>query len=493
MKPLKILLFFVSIFLLLLAISLYFPEKGIKISKNFKLKFFTAKDIFSEKRVRYADISDIINRNELLTDSIISELVEEPAESQTEKSDTLRANADSLIKSIHKIEYPDNDPAVLFTIFKALKGISGSARLIRIMHYGDSQIEGDRMTSLIRNRLQNKFGGSGIGLVPASQLYEYRFSMIQESSDGWYRYTVYGDRDTTIIHNRYGALGSFCRFSPYETDSLAADTSNYTAWVSFKKSRYSYENTREFVQCRILYGYNKVPFIYEIYQDDLLTDADIIEPAQKLNVLKWIFESPQSAITIKFKGSDSPEIYGIALDNMHGVAVDNIAMRGCSGTIFTKIDRELLKEMYKILNVKLIILQFGGNVVPYIAENTRNYEKWFYSQLRRIKQVSPGVSIIVIGVADMSVKEKDKYVTYPNLDKVRKALKNATFRGEAAYWDMYEAMGGKNSMPSWVFAQPPLASKDFVHFNPKGAKIIAQMFYNSFIYEYNKFEKTGFK
>ncbi len=493
MKPLKILLFFLSVFLLLLAIALYFPEKGIKISRNFRLKFFTSEDIFSKKTVRYADISDIINKNELLTDSMIYELAENPGSNPSAGFDTIRANADSLIKSILKFEYPDNNPEALSSIFKALKGLSGSEKLIRIMHYGDSQIEGDRMTSLIRNKLQNRFGGSGIGLVPASQLYDYRFSMIQESSDSWYRYTVYGERDTTISHSRYGALGSFCRFSPYETKGLAADTSNYSAWISFEKSKYSFSNTREFNQCRIFYGYNSTPFIYEIYLNDVLTDADIVGPARKLNVLKWIFEEPQSAIKVKFRGSNSPDIYGIALDNTYGVAIDNIAMRGCSGTVFTKIDMELLQQMYKLLNVKLIILQFGGNVVPYIAENTKDYEKWFYSQLTRIRQVCPGVSIIVIGVADMSVKDKDKYVTYPNLDKVRKALKNATFRGGAAYWDMYMAMGGKNSMPSWVFAEPPLASKDFVHFNPKGARIIAQMFYNSFIYEYNRFEKSGLK
>jgi hypothetical protein len=61
-------------------------------------------------------------------------------------------------------------------------------------------------------------------------------------------------------------------------------------------------------------------------------------------------------------------------------------------------------------------------------------------------------------------------------------------RADAVYWDMFEAMGGRNSMPSWVFADPPLASSDFVHFNVRGSKIIAQMFYNSLIYEYNLYK-----
>jgi hypothetical protein len=89
----------------------------------------------------------------------------------------------------------------------------------------------------------------------------------------------------------------------------------------------------------------------------------------------------------------------------------------------------------------------------------------------------------------MSVKDRNRYISNPNVEKVRDALKIAAFKSGAAFWDMYKAMGGNNSMPSWVFADPPLASDDFVHFNPRGAKTIAQMFYNAFILEYHRFEK----
>jgi hypothetical protein len=40
-------------------------------------------------------------------------------------------------------------------------------------------------------------------------------------------------------------------------------------------------------------------------------------------------------------------------------------------------------------------------------------------------------------------------------------------------------------MPSWVFANPPLASSDYVHFNERGARVLAEMFYNAFIHDYN--------
>ena len=170
-----------------------------------------------------------------------------------------------------------------------------------------------------------------------------------------------------------------------------------------------------------------------------------------------------------------------------GIAVDNIAMRGCAGLVFTAINRDLLERMIDTLNVRMLILQFGGNVVPYMTDNYDYYGRWFLSQLRRLKQISPDMPIIVIGVSDMSIKEKDRFITYPNLLQIRDALKDATLKAGCAYWDMYEAMGGYNSMPSWVNAQPALATHDFVHFNERGARVIAEMFYNAFIYELEKY------
>ena len=99
----------------------------------------------------------------------------------------------------------------------------------------------------------------------------------------------------------------------------------------------------------------------------------------------------------------------------------------------------------------------------------------------------PGLSILVIGVSDVSRNGENGYESYPNIEKIRDAQKKAAFDAGCSFWDCFEAMGGKNSMPSWVFANPPLAQKDFVHFNPVGAKIIGEMFYRSFIFEYERY------
>jgi lysophospholipase L1-like esterase len=198
-------------------------------------------------------------------------------------------------------------------------------------------------------------------------------------------------------------------------------------------------------------------------------------------------------VVLKFSGWDSPDVYGIELAENRGVIVDNIALRGSSGTIFTQTDFKQSTKMYSDLNPGLFILQFGGNVMPYIKDQKAidSYGRWFASQIKRIKQSCPNTAVIVIGPSDMSTKIKDNYVTYELLPAVVEALKKAALSTGSGYWDMYQAMGGYNSMPSWVTAQPELAAPDYVHFTPRGSTLISNMFYNAFILEYNNYLKKA--
>ena len=238
------------------------------------------------------------------------------------------------------------------------------------------------------------------------------------------------------------------------------------------------------------YGNATQPVYFEVYSDGELFDADFLGVGRGLSIKSWNFPETPEQLTFQFKSACSPDFYGIALDDDWGLSVDNVPLRGSAGLVFSKIDGDLLKQMYDSLNVRLLFLQFGGNVVPYLTENFSYYEKLLYRELTRLKSLVPGLQIIVIGPADMSLREKDKFVSYPNLENIRDAMRNAAFRADCAFWDMYSAMGGRNSMPSWVYAQPSLASSDFVHFNERGARVLAEMFYNAFIYDYNDYVST---
>jgi len=475
-----------SVLAILLALSIIFPKEGIRINDRITLQFLTLGEILGKDTVQYADISGILASSVAISDSAYLAMLD-PSRGDELRVDTIRANAESLKGKIHSIEYPPGDSTLLYPFYRKMRAAKRPWRSLRIMHYGDSQIEGDRITSLIRYKLQSQFGGSGIGMQPPVQLYGYQLSLIHTASDNWNRYTAFGKLDSTLSHNRYGMLGSFARFSPYPDEMDHADDQEYEAWISIVQSKRAYHLTRIFKKCRLYYGNASQPVFYELYSNGELYDADFLEVTEQFKVKNWTFEKTPERLEFRFKSSCSPDFYGIAMDGDRGLAVDNVAMRGSAGLFFTRLDGEMLKEMYENLQVKLLILQFGGNVVPYISDNYVYYERWFYRELSKLKSLMPDLPIIVIGVADMSVKEKDIFTTYPNLEHIRDALKSAAFKAGCPFWDMYSAMGGKNSMPSWVFAQPSLASSDFVHFNERGARVLAEMFYNAFMHVYNAY------
>jgi lysophospholipase L1-like esterase len=169
--------------------------------------------------------------------------------------------------------------------------------------------------------------------------------------------------------------------------------------------------------------------------------------------------------------------------------MDNIAARGGAGYEFRRVDQDLLKAMYVDLDVELMILQYGGNVLPNVkdAEEAAQYGRYFGAQIARFKKMLPGLSVIVIGPSDMSIKEGEHYVTRPYLEEVRDAMKANSLAQGAVFWDMYEAMGGRNSMVSWVNAEPPLAATDYIHFSPQGAKKVGELFYTALINDFAAF------
>jgi hypothetical protein len=490
MKPFRIFVFTLSVFLMLGLISVIFGGKNPKIM-GFQLKIPSLGSLIDHEKPKYKDISHIIILSNLINDSVVPNTdtvkvltKQKKAKINSGPDSKSIIKTDSLRSLLRKIDFPEANDTLLFPFFSELENLKESKELIRILHYGDSQIEGDRITSYLRNQLQTRFGGSGIGFLPVVAVNPSSISYIYNISDNWKKYSPLQVSTEDKDNRRYGILLNCARIA--NATSLAKNKNEVEGWIELKRSNIAYALAQQFHQCRIFYGFNKSPMLVELKQNDAVLDAEIVPATIGLKELRWNFDSPKEII-ISFKTANSPDVYGIALDATQGIAVDNIPLRGSSGLEFTKMDLNFLKNFYHKINVKLLILQFGVNIVPIIKENYDFYEKSFQRQLLALKQTIPNLPIIVIGVSDVSRNGSNGYESYPNIEKIRDAQKRAAFSAGCAFWDVFEVMGGRNSMPSWVFANPPLAQKDFIHFSPIGAKIIGEMFYRSFIHEYERY------
>lgn len=496
-KPSHTLLFLSLTFALLGLITFIFPEKGIQLNDKLALNFPTFKSLFLEKKETKKDISAILSladEQDLATGSQItatdSVQVDSVKKHVAPKLATVEEIKDSTVKLNTAIQYKNATKTALSNFFAALANVGNESKSIRILHYGDSQIEGDRISDYIRLKLQNQFGGEGPGMVSFMPVAPSVVNKVSWSQ-GWDRYQVFAGKDKRVKHNNFGPLASISRFCSY--CSITDTTSHKVAWVKIVTSKNGGPKAAAYKKIKLFYGGAQSKTHVELYENGSLNNSDSLVAGGTFNIKEFNLNQGALLHEFKFKGKDSPDFYGVSLEGERGVMVDNMGLRGSSGTFFNQINFSQLKSFYDYLNTKLIILQFGGNSLPYITtkEQADNYGLYLKAQINIIKKLAPQASILVIGPADMSVKEGADYVTHPQLENLRDAIKRNAFETDCAFFDMYNCMGGKNSMVTWV--EQGVAAKDYIHFSSGGARKIAVLLYTSLMNDYNDYVKGSKK
>ena len=471
-KPFKIALLLIFIQGIFALIVFFLPKEGIQLWGDQAITFAQPKDFYQEKT------------KEL---EIIHEVAEEYSLEQLEEDTLLAASIDSsilegalVIDEKERIIHPSDFENGLYSFYSKLSKVNNLSKPLRILHFGDSQLEGDRISGVIRENLQTLFGGCGVGFIPISETNTGRLNVIKKEK-GWERYQVFG-KGRKGKHDRYGFLGYYYKVG---SDSVAQKK----AELEIRKNSRYFKKAQNFEQMSLLYANSKEGVDYELKTDTGIISKGNLTATTDVDRRIWQMNGFSTGkISLSLEAINSPDIYGVSLDCKRGVAVDNIALRGSSGTEFTKIDKEYLTQQLKGLNVGLIIFQFGLNVVPAELKSYKYYEDMMYKQLKLFKEILPDASILVISVTDACKSEEESFA---NIDKVRDAQMRAAKRANCSFWDLYEVMGGELSMPSWVNAEPSLAEKDFKHFNSRGAKVVGNKLFNALISDYNDFKSTN--
>ena len=305
---------------------------------------------------------------------------------------------------------------------------------IRVMHYGDSQIEEDRITMQIREKMQAQYGGRGVGLIPVAQTIP-TLTVKQElhmsghfvsPQNGPRRYMVYAMKRDQRSDGLYGPMGQMAEMN----DSLVRGSEQIMAVVHPLQANTLFERWRVFADSSIHYTF--------------------------------------SGDTAFLQGRGN--VYGLSQESNTGVIVDNIPMRGCIGLVFTKMDREQLTTFYREQNVRLIILQYGGNAIPFNEKPStiQAIVSGLRQQVRFLKTCAPEASILFIGPSDMMRQTEGEWATYPMVPYMDKLLRKMALEENIAYFSLFRWMGGEGSMLRWQ--EIGLAGADGVHFNRAGAR-----------------------
>lgn len=353
-------------------------------------------------------------------------------------------------------------------------------RRVRVAYFGDSMIEGDLVTESLRNDLQTDFGGIGVGFVPiACAAPGFRKTIKHSFSSNWKFRTILVPNPTDF---NYGIAGTFAYLPG------SAEPNIINSWAKYEATE-QYEGTRNFPRVRLYYGKELRP------EDSLLAPHEnwvAIETDKGVDTVKLNRKNEVNAFTLpyanleeislNFRINNRLPVYGLSIEGNKGVYVDNFAVRGNSGLGILNIPSATWQQFNRYMKYDLVILHYGLNVIDSERKSYKGYEKHFKKVIAYVKEQLPEADILVVSVSDKSSMIDGEMQTDPSVPKIVAAQRRAAEENQVGFINLYQGMGGRNTMVKWVEAN--WASKDYTHVNRKGAKRISDVIKKFLMTEY---------
>lgn len=357
--------------------------------------------------------------------------------------------------------------------YEALLQRQSLGRPVRIAYFGDSFIEADILTSDLRNMLQKRFGGCGVGYVQVtSRISGYR-PTVGHSFSGWNSHfttdSIGFDRSRQDISNSYSqaSAGASVTLKGQRKYTSLLDTCQVSTFYLLAPDSVALSaevNGRE-------------PVTYALAGDSALQAVSV---RGNIGSVRWkVLKSAPNAL-----------FYGVTMDPESGIVVDNFSTRGSSGQQLGNIPMKILRDYNRLRPYDLIVLQYGLNVAFEGGVNYSYYKNPMIKVVEHLRKAFPQASILIVGVGDREYRDEDGNLrTMPgvkNLIRYQQALAAET---HTAFWNMYEAMGGEGSIVDMVNSKPSMANYDYTHINFRGGKHLAGILFETLMYGMEQYEK----
>lgn len=343
-------------------------------------------------------------------------------------------------------------------------------RPVRIAYFGDSFIEADIFTADLREMLQKKFGGCGVGYVPiTTSIAGYR-PTVGHKFGGWSSHSsndsIGFDKSQQDISSHYffPREGAFVQYKGQKQYASRLDTCEVS-------TLYLLNNNFAAVYSQVNAGEQ------ELHEEPGYGDVQAISVEGSIGQVKWSVDL-----------ADSTTFYGVAMDGKRGVALDNFSVRGSSGLNLKHIPMRTLKEFHRVRPYDLIVLQYGLNVATERGVNYDSYRKGMLTVISHLKEAFPEASFLLVGVGDREYRtEEGDLRTMPGVKNLIRYQQAIAAEGNIAFYNLYEAMGGQGSIVEMIDRK--MANYDYTHINFKGGKHLAGILFESLMYGREQYEK----
>ena len=363
-------------------------------------------------------------------------------------------------------DYGTDSSYSLNFFYKKLDSIKQNHAKIRIAYFGDSFIEGDDITDEIRLQLQSNFGGTGIGFVPVQSAVSSLYTQIKLDGNGWTDYNFRNNPNKYPLglsgHLFYSTNTAKVNFIP-KYKSPTTDVKLYYGNMTSNAALTVVKN-----------GKNEV---INTHGNDLINET-IISNSATINSL--------SLATTQ----ENMPIYGVSFEDKEGVYLDNYSFRGNTSVLTQQITQEVMQQLNSYLHYDLIIVHYGINAVEHEKQEFDWFESSMHKVIQNMKRGFGNVPILIVSTSDIGYKYDGKYSTEHGVPFMVATQRAIAKRHKVAFWNLYQSMGGENTITNWVEGDTVMANKDYTHVNSRGAKRLGDLFFNKLVLSKAYYQRT---
>ena len=380
-----------------------------------------------------------------------------PDDFATNDPDTLQIGGENIFRFVDHT--PEGRPSV--ADFARMMQEASRTRVVRIAFFGDSYIEGDIITADIREQLQERYGGEGVGFVAMGNPLAISRPTIAHTFEGWQNYNlIYKKKSPEELQDKFFVSGTVS--IPKEGAQAAAH---------YKGARFR-KHIGQWSRARLIF-INGSESVIDIAVNDSIKKQfrpDSSAQVQQIN----LSGNGMRSLDVTVGEGNGFVGYGVVLDGARGVAVDNYSIRSNSGIAFFGTDRNINTQIGRMLGYDLIVLQWGLNAMDPEVTNYDNYGTSLRRVVNYVKSCFPQSAIVMMGVGDRGTQQDGEFVTMEAVGAMIAVQKAVAKECGVAFWNTFEAMGGAGSIAGFVEKQ--WAAKDYMHMSYGGGRYIATRF-----------------
>jgi lysophospholipase L1-like esterase len=363
-------------------------------------------------------------------------------------------------QSCNHISFSPDSSAFLNFCSKLEQMKGNQNRRINIVHMGGSHIQGGIWSNVFLSHFQEQNFTAGGGYF----IFPYRIAKTN------------GQPYATSFSNgnwkRCRAVGKeYCLPLGMSALSISShDSSNYFGTKLTDKAVCKYVNI-----VKVYHNFN-TSFSFTVNMpDSVLVDR---KENEDQGYSEFRFVQPIDSVCFRLTKVDTTHkefiVYGLSMENdlASGFYLAALGANGASSNSFLRCER--LVSQLSSLHADLFILSLGVNDTQSKEFGKQEYIENYDSLITFIRMSNPEAAILLTTTTDNYIKKK---TSNKRTITARDAMFELAEKHHVAVWDLFSLMGGYKSMSKWYKAG--LASKDKVHFTPKGYRMLGDLMYEA--------------